>query len=100
MKRTRRIGSITLGITLILSGGVFLINMFFPAFNTVIVLKFWPIILIILGLEVIVEQKLAKGDDVHYKYDFASIFMIAATCFFSMIMAGLEFLFKAGFAHF
>ena len=55
--RTRWIGSITLGITLIATGLVYLIEVFYPAFNVMGVLRFWPVILISLGIEVLAFSK-------------------------------------------
>ena len=51
--RIRRVGSVTFGAVLVLTGIVCLIHIFFPAFNCYMVYRFWPVILISLGLEVL-----------------------------------------------
>ncbi len=55
--RVRRVGSITFGLTLIVMGILFLANLFFPEFNYLMIYRFWPIILILLGIEVLFSTK-------------------------------------------
>lgn len=96
MNNTRRIGSITLGITLVLCGAVYLMQMIIPGLNYFVILRFWPVVLIILGIEILIENNRSKSTDVHFIYDFASIIMIMATGAFTMCMAGLEYLIRTG----
>lgn len=96
MTRTRRIGSITLGITLVLCGIVYLLKEFIPAFDVMSVIRLWPVTFIILGFEILIETVLSRKDDVHYKYDYASMFMIMCAGGFAMCMAGAEICIKTG----
>ncbi len=51
--RIRRVGSFTFGIVMIAVGILFLLNLFFRELNCIMILRFWPIILILLGIEVL-----------------------------------------------
>lgn len=55
--RVRRTGSVTLGITLIAIGLVYLVKVFYPAFMVLEVMRFWPVIFIILGIEILVTNR-------------------------------------------
>ena len=45
-----RVGTITAGITLVLTGVLFLGRLFFPFFDPYEVIRFWPVLLIMLGI--------------------------------------------------
>lgn len=73
--QTKRVGTVTSGFTLVAAGIVFLIYTLVP--RTIIltqVLRFWPVVLISLGIELVVKS--FKKDDNQYKYDFASVIMM------------------------
>lgn len=85
--RQWRVGSLTLGLTLIFTGIIFIIG------NTVDmtlmgkVIKFWPIIFILLGIEILVSSYLAQKGNEKLKLGGISIFMffiifILCGCFF------------------
>ena len=44
--RIRRIGSVTFGVVLVITGVIFLLQQFIPKIFYVIVLRFWPFVLI------------------------------------------------------
>lgn len=78
----RRIGVITLGITFITVGTIFLLNYFF-AFSIIPALQIaGPSIYIIFGLECIVSYALATKhkDEQSMKISFGSIFVILLLC--------------------
>ena len=54
--RTRRVGSITCGLAMVFFGILFLVHMFFPALSFRMILKLWPLILILLGGEMLVSN--------------------------------------------
>lgn len=81
----RRVGSITLGASLIAAGVFFLLYYFVPSFNWMLVLKIAPAIgLILLGCEVLVFA-VRPG---HWKYDFVSVLVCLALmcCCFGMTL--------------
>ena len=47
--RQRRIGTITLGISLVVFGILFLIHIFGGVLNYMLIFHLWPLILIVLG---------------------------------------------------
>ncbi len=77
----RRVGTVTMGIVLILGGCVALAAMFVPNLNWVFLLKFSPLLLVLLGLEVLWFG--AHQGNVRIKYDFVSmivcLFMLAGS---------------------
>ena len=56
----KRVGSVTLGLTLVTFGVMFLISAFIKSFNYLDVIKFWPVIFISLGIEMLVGGKSSK----------------------------------------
>ncbi|MGE4214192.1 MAG: hypothetical protein AB7E42_05380 [Anaerotignaceae bacterium] len=72
-KRIRRVGSVTMGISLICTGIVSIICLINPSFDVMQVTKFSPVMLILLGAEFL-GASFAKEQEC-VKYDFFSIFM-------------------------
>jgi hypothetical protein len=90
--RERRVGTFTLGIGLLLFGILFIIRTFSPIISYGIILKLWPVILIILGCEILANYYKTKEDNL--RYDKASIFLILLLSFFSMGMGFMQFVFE------
>lgn len=89
--KTRRVGSITCGLVLILFGALFLAHFAFPSLNYWAIFRVWPCILIVLGLEVLLSCK-ANPKGITIKYDGAAIFLLIVMVFFAMGMGVLELL--------
>ena len=70
--KTRRIGTITFGIALIFSGIFCLLCLFVPDFDFLSVLRYAPVLLVFLGIEILVSHFLYPGH--RMKYDFLSGF--------------------------
>lgn len=83
-KRTHRVGAITAGISLVGFGIVFLLQQFM-ALDFVFIIKFWPLVLIGLGVEVIASTFMEEGT---YKYDKGAIAIIVIMLLFAFVMAG------------
>lgn len=79
-RKVRRVGTVAFAITLIAVGVLLLIRAFVPGFDVLAVLRFSPVILIILGIEVLIY---AARPDVSLKYDFLSMFV----CFLLLVAA-------------
>lgn len=76
----RRVGSITLGITLIALGAFFLLYYFMPGLDWLFLVKLSPVLLVALGVEVLV----CSFRQERTKYDFLAIFsclLVICACF-------------------
>ncbi len=89
-KTNRKIGTFTFGFSLILFGVVFLLKLFLNTITYGFIFKFWPLILVILGLEVLVSYFKNNTDKIHY--DAVSLVLICLISVFTMGMAVADFL--------
>lgn len=71
----RRVGTLTLGVALIIVGLSLCAYMIWPSFNIILVMKFVPVLLVILGLELLYYNAKYKAERV--RYDFMSTFLCA-----------------------
>lgn len=74
-KPPRRVGTISLGLSLILIGSLVIYALFNPNFSPLTVAKFAPFLLIVIGLEIILSSLFHREGRV--KYDFLSVFICA-----------------------
>ena len=81
--RTHRVGSITTGLCFVGYGVMFLLHTTLGLFTYESIMATWPVILIVLGIEVLLATGLKKN----FIYDKAGAFMIIVMGFFSMSMA-------------
>ena len=81
--RTHRVGSITAGCSLIVWGIMFILYEVGLLFNLEMVLKLWPLILIGLGVEVLLNNTNKKT----IIYDKGAIFIMIIMAGFAMMMA-------------
>ena len=85
--RQWKVGSLTLGLTLIFIGIIFIIGNTSDMALLGKLIKFWPIILILLGIEILVYSYSTEKNAERFKIDGTSIFMffiifILCVCFF------------------
>lgn len=85
----RRIGSITLGLTCIVFGVLFFLSIFIERLDIWAILRFWPIILIVLGLEFLITGLTQKDGG---KIDGTSVFLIILVLLFAAGMALVRYL--------
>lgn len=90
MSNNRRVGTLTLGIVLILMGVAFIAHLILPELSMRILLDFWPIVLIILGIETLTSYFINKQD--RLRYDGWSIVIMIGLIGFSTFMGGAQFL--------
>ena len=90
MNNNRRVGTLTLGIVLLLTGGAFLLHLFIPTLSYYVLFNLWPVILILLGIETLASYIVNKDEKL--RYDGWSIVIIGAMSFFTVCMAGLQLL--------
>lgn len=89
--RTRRVGSVTLGITMVCFGILFLIHIFWPDLPYTVIFRCWPVVFIVLGLEILFGNRREKENGTQYVYDFAAILMLILMMLFAMIMAAADY---------
>lgn len=98
--RSRRVGGFTCGVVLIAFGVMLFLHSFIPALTYQLIFSFWPVILIILGGELLIANIVSccKGGEecqqknhVEFKYDMAAIALIFVVAVFSMGMGFAEF---------
>ena len=87
----RRIGSVTFGITLVCYGVLFLIHTFVPGLKYQYIFRCWPVIFILLGCEILLENHKSKLQGCKVVYDFAAVAMLGIMLLFAMIMAIIDF---------
>lgn len=88
--RTRRVGTVTFGLVLVVMGALFLLRLFFPALDYLLIFRLWPLVFISLGVEVLISSYRAEERLI---YDGAAVFLLILLVFFAMGMAGMDFVF-------
>lgn len=88
--RTRRVGSVTFGLTLILFGVLFLLHIVIPALHYEMIFQFWPVVFVLLGIEILVENRRSNEKQYRFIYDFPAILMLVILLLFAMVMAAAE----------
>ncbi|MDD3840228.1 MAG: DUF4097 family beta strand repeat-containing protein [Clostridia bacterium] len=88
----KKVGLITLAIMLILLGTVALVNKLSDTSILRDPYVFWPIFLILLGLEVIITKLVydSKGKKIDIRLDFLSILIVCIILLFNSIFSGLS----------
>lgn len=88
MIRQRRVGTLSAGMIFVVFGIIFMTKVIFGYLNYMFILSLWPLILIILGLEILISYFAFKEESV--KYDKGAIFLIVLLTLFSFAMAAAE----------
>lgn len=89
--RTRRVGTVTFGITLVCYGILFLAHIFVPVLRYSFVFRCWPVVFILLGTEILVESHKCKSGEWKMIYDFPAVIMLGIMLLFAMVMAAVDF---------
>lgn len=87
-KKIKKVGRLTFGVTLVIAGIVILLQLVLKFDVIKYVTMSWPIILIILGIEVIYYS---RKNDVNIKYDVAGIILTFIVLFVSSIFSLVTF---------
>ena len=97
MTKTHRVGTLTLGGTLIIFGVLFLLRIFNIGITYDLIFKLWPTIFIFLGGEILIANFKQQGDKMLYdKTAFALIFVLS---FFAMGMAVIDYCMNLAYNH-
>ena len=89
MFKGRRVGTLTAGIILVVFGVLFLIHSIGFHLNYQFIFSLWPIILILLGIEIVISYIVNKDEKI--RYDGGAIALIIVLAVFAMCMGGMEF---------
>lgn len=84
--RTHRVGSLTAGFSMVAFGIMFLVHMIVPALTYGMICRFWPVMLILLGVELLISNVIKK----ELVYDKAAIVLMFVVMLFAMGMAGAD----------
>lgn len=89
--RTRRVGSVTCGISLIFFGIMFLLRLFNEKLSYSYILRFWPIILIGIGIEILAAVFRCRSDEAcTLKYDKGAVILMILLLLFASCIASME----------
>jgi len=89
MIKGRRVGTFTSGIVLVMVGTIFLLRLIFPSINYSFIASLWPLVLILLGVEIIVAYVINKEEIM--RYDFGGVIILIMLSFFSIGMGCMEY---------
>ncbi|GCD10948.1 DUF5668 domain-containing protein [Clostridium tagluense] len=90
MIKGRRVGTFTTGIVLVMFGIMFLLRLINPSINYLQIASLWPLVLVLLGIEIIVAYLINKEEIM--KYDFHAIILIIMVSVFAMGMGCMEYI--------
>ena len=87
--RVRRIGTVTLGLGLLVFGTLFLVHTFWDGLSYGIILRCWPLLLISLGVETL--WSLREDGESRWGYDKGAVGLMILLSLFAMMMAAAQF---------
>ena len=85
MIKNRRVGTLTAGACMIIFGLLFLLRLAIPALTLRLIVSFWPLVLIFLGIEIIIAY--VRNKEGQIRYDFGSVVLIIVLAVFTACMA-------------
>lgn len=88
--RTHRVGTITFGSILILLGILLLIHLFVPTLSYSAIISYWPVTLILLGIEILAAN--FRSEKVTFVYDGWAIFLLFMVLCFTGCMGILDWI--------
>jgi hypothetical protein len=97
MLKGRRVGTFTAGISLVTFGVLFFLRTVSVGLDYQVILRLWPIILILLGIEIIVAYIVNRDEKI--RYDAGAIVLVMILSVFAMCMGGTEFIFEHSVFH-
>ena len=87
--KNKRVGTISMGIVLIFFGVLMFVSQVSSFSAVEIFIKFWPGILIILGLEILYYVYTNKSEETRIKYDGFSIVIVSIVLILNIFVYGL-----------
>lgn len=96
--RKWRVGTISMGILLIATGILLLLSEFQGYNGAALILRWWPVILIILGLEILAYLVFSREEQPRIRFDGLSIFLTVFIILVSAGVYGINSFFRSDFA--
>ena len=87
--RTHRVGSITVGIAMIVFGIMFILHLFIHLISYEMIFRLWPLILIGLGVEILLSNMKER----RFVYDKGAVFLLVIVAILAVCMAGADVMF-------
>lgn len=94
--RIHRVGTVTCGIVMMIFGAMFLLHTILPIIGYRMIFRMWPMILIILGLEILAGNITTQKESSQFVYDFPAVLLIMLVAFFAMVMGVIDFAMQSG----
>lgn len=88
--KTHRVGTITFGCILIALGVLLIVHLFVPKLTYTVILNYWPVTLILLGIEILVAN--SRSEKTAFTYDGWSIVLLFLILGFTMCMGILDWI--------
>lgn len=85
MIKSRRVGTLTAGILMVVFGVLFLLHLFLPAITIRFIASLWPVVLVFLGVEILIAYALNKDEKM--RYDAGSVVLLIVLSLFTVLMA-------------
>lgn len=86
--RTHKVGTLTLGLMLIVFGILFLVHLFTGFLSYSLIFNLWPVVFLSLGVEVLLSA--LPRTQGKFSFDVASIVLLLVLMLFAMAMAGVD----------
>ena len=90
--RIHRVGSVTAGVSMIAFGCLFLLHLFSDMISCEMIFRFWPVMIIGLGIEVLVSTAASEK----YVYDAGAVVLMIIMSFLACAMAGADLIMRHG----
>jgi cadmium resistance protein CadD (predicted permease) len=98
MNKSKRVGTFTFGVMLVITGSVFILYNF-GWFNMKLLLSLWPVVLILLGIEVLWYSFTRDKEQEPLKYDVGAFFLIFGILAVSFVLEGIRLFLETGYLH-
>lgn len=92
--KTKRVGSVTCGLTFLSFGILLLLHSLFQMISLNLIFKLWPLILISIGIEMLISTLHSKKEEFKFIYDTGAIILLFTLTFFSVGMGLLELIIR------
>jgi NADH:ubiquinone oxidoreductase subunit K len=87
IRMTHKVGTITLGVTMVAIGVLYLAQIFFGVAEYGWICKLWPVIFILLGVEILLANARKNGE---FIYDKTGIVLTFVLTVFAFVLAAVQ----------